>query len=461
MKANTSHSPVPLIHGTDFTPNAAAAGMVAALLARQRGTGLRVLHALESDRLSMVPVATINAIRRSVQARLDEEVERLAATGAAVTGELLEGAPDEVLIKEAAQPGAGWIVVSSLGRRAPGSLLIGTVSGRVAQSAPGPTLVVRDEKPFARWLRDGDPLRVFCAYDFTTTGDGALEMARQLSLLGPCEVVVAHVNWPPEGKRRLGTQGEVRLDANPAEVQITLERDLHRKARAALGESGWRGLVAPSWGQPGFRLAELAIAERADLVVVGTRQRRGVERLGESSTSRSLLKYAPMSVLVVPAPHHPAQKITSAIRHVLVPVDLSEESAEAITHALALLRGGGKISVLQVTSPGQSLAGKKKLASILGKDSDAAENRARLDQWLTRHLPNESLLGGLLIEPELVASASTPEAIAQAAERLGVDAICMTSHGRSGWKAAVLGSVTQAVISISRRPVYVVPLPRR
>ncbi|WP_269744534.1 universal stress protein [Stigmatella aurantiaca] len=49
--------------------------------------------------------------------------------------------------------------------------------------------------------------------------------------------------------------------------------------------------------------------------------------------------------------------------------------------------------------------------------------------------------------------------IAQAAERHGADLICMGTHGRTGLARAVMGSVAQAVMARSDRPVLMVRNP--
>jgi len=45
--------------------------------------------------------------------------------------------------------------------------------------------------------------------------------------------------------------------------------------------------------------------------------------------------------------------------------------------------------------------------------------------------------------------------LAQAAERLDADLVCMGSHGRGGLGRALLGSVAQQMLAHSRRPVLV------
>jgi nucleotide-binding universal stress UspA family protein len=52
-------------------------------------------------------------------------------------------------------------------------------------------------------------------------------------------------------------------------------------------------------------------------------------------------------------------------------------------------------------------------------------------------------------------SGDTSDAIVQMAEKLDVNVIVMATHGRSGLSRAVMGSVAEAVIRKSRRPVLV------
>ncbi|HXU83781.1 MAG TPA: universal stress protein, partial [Polyangia bacterium] len=58
--------------------------------------------------------------------------------------------------------------------------------------------------------------------------------------------------------------------------------------------------------------------------------------------------------------------------------------------------------------------------------------------------------------PSVIEGLRAPEAIVQAAERLGVDLIVMASHGRSGLKRALLGSVAEEVARRSPKPVLIV-----
>ena len=53
------------------------------------------------------------------------------------------------------------------------------------------------------------------------------------------------------------------------------------------------------------------------------------------------------------------------------------------------------------------------------------------------------------------------EALVQAAERLRADALVLGSHGKGAAVTSLLGSVSQAVVRASPRPVLVIPPPGR
>jgi hypothetical protein len=73
-----------------------------------------------------------------------------------------------------------------------------------------------------------------------------------------------------------------------------------RHVRELLGTSHVRIRFEYGWGHSDAHLIELAVEERADLVVVGTHSRHGWRRFGHHSVSRGVLRYAPLNVACVP-----------------------------------------------------------------------------------------------------------------------------------------------------------------
>lgn len=64
---------------------------------------------------------------------------------------------------------------------------------------------------------------------------------------------------------------------------------------------------------------------------------------------------------------------------------------------------------------------------------------------------------GLKFSGTTVFSDATAQEIVAAAGQTGCDLIFMGSHGRSGWRKLLLGSVTSKVLSLSATPVLVHP----
>ena len=349
MKPNES---TPIICGTDFSENARQAANVAATLATRLSAPLVLVHATGLLIQGSTPEA-YDAVSASFRERLHEEAERLRGLGATVEETLSAGAPDEVLVQLAQQRQARLLVVSSLGLRAPTRWLLGSVAERTAESSPVPTLVVRDAAPFEAWARGERPLNVFVGVDFTANSDAALRWISELRQIGPCEVVAAYADWPPEETARLGVSGSFGLLENPPGMQRVLEQDMQEKVARLLGEEHVRIVVQGGWGRVDAQLVGLATEAQADLIVVGTHQWHGLSRLRHGSVSRGILHHAPMSVACVPtlAAAPIAGPRIRECRRVLAAADLGASHGFAAPYAYSIVNPGGTVRLVHVVEP--------------------------------------------------------------------------------------------------------------
>lgn len=234
---------------------------------------------------------------------LHKEAERLRATGAEVEEELLSGMPDVEIATRAKQPGTYLVVVSSHGHSAPLRWILGSIAEKIAETSPIPTLVVRDAAPFETWLAGERPLKIFVGTDFTPNSDAALDWISKLREVAPCEVIAAYVAW---------TEAPVALEYPiPPELihtfpddedEAQVRRRLEEKVNAALGEGSAQIDVVAGSGRVDARLVELAAEAHADLIVVGSHQWHGLDRLWHHSVSRGILHHARMNVACVPTP---------------------------------------------------------------------------------------------------------------------------------------------------------------
>jgi len=143
--------------------------------------------------------------------------------------------------------------------------------------------------------------------------------------------------------------------------------------------------------------------------------------------------------------------------HILLTTDLSDESLRAFAPAADLAReSGAKLTLLhivqdvQVAPHGAPLAPPVSAPDV-GNLVDAARQRLN-DQ--------KALLGsGVDVDCEVSASPDIAERVASFAQEHGCDLIALSTHGRSGFRRFVLGSVAEAILRHAHVPVLCFPRP--
>jgi nucleotide-binding universal stress UspA family protein len=300
----------PIVCGTDFSATATEAINIAAAMARKLTSRLVLVHADQFYRSLASDSTMIEAVISKKRDDLTSEAQRLRDLGTEVEEKsLLGSAPDE-LVAVAAKSKARLIVVGAIGHGLTRRLLLGSVAERTAEASPVPTLVVRPKSTLAPWIEGKHVLKILVGYDFSAASDAALGWVKELGKIGKLETTVLYTNWPPDEARRLGYEGPLPFEANPKEIQKSLERDLKERVARFLSKQKVAAIVGPGWGTPEGYLFEMASRQKVDLIVVGTHQRRGFGRVLLGSVSRAILHHAKMSVAVVPPAKTATQGMT-------------------------------------------------------------------------------------------------------------------------------------------------------
>ena len=169
---------------------------------------------------------------------------------------------------------------------------------------------------------------------------------------------------------------------------------------------------------------------KPDLIIMGRYGRTGLERLLVGSVTARVIGHSPYNILVVP------MGATIAFDRILVASDGSPYSQAAFQEALALARGGESklFGVSVATEEGEIPRAEEIIHQML-----AAANKA-----------------GLPFQALMPQGQPADDGIVQAAIKHEVDLIVMGSHGRTGLKRLLIGSVTERVIGQSPCPVLVV-----
>src|SRR4029453_8880325 len=142
------------------------------------------------------------------------------------------------------------------------------------------------------------------------------------------------------------------------------------------------------------------------------------------------------------------------IRKILVPVDFSDCSLAGLTYAVRFAKEvGARIIVLHVADLGPVLmtTGCGDHDSVT--DMEAA--RPRCSDQMQAFLKRVDF-GGVPVDTSAVAG-YCPAAIYEAAVKEGADLIIISTHGRTGLRRALIGSVAEGTVRHTVCPVLVVP----
>lgn len=141
-------------------------------------------------------------------------------------------------------------------------------------------------------------------------------------------------------------------------------------------------------------------------------------------------------------------------QHILVPVDGSDIALNVVKHAVALAKAfDSKVTVTQVMSLDPYIASEY----LAGSQTNLLIERAR--DFIKENLKNaqaQFLSEGIEVETKILEGESIHRTIIKAIEELNVDLVVMSSHGRSGFKKLLMGSVAQSLITEVNIPVLVI-----
>lgn len=141
-------------------------------------------------------------------------------------------------------------------------------------------------------------------------------------------------------------------------------------------------------------------------------------------------------------------------QNILVPVDGSEISLNVVKHAVELSKAfNSKITVVQVMTLDPYIAAEYLSAGQSNQMIDRAKNfiRGNLE---TAKAQFEA--AGVVVETQMLEGESIHRTLLKAVDDLSIDLVVISSHGRSGIKKLLMGSVAQSLITQVDVPIFVV-----
>ncbi|MDF1562611.1 MAG: universal stress protein [Deltaproteobacteria bacterium] len=443
-----------ILCGIDFSETAGAALEVAVDLCRRAKGELLLAHVYNPPvpTQAVLEASTAIELNRTLRRGIEETLENLALPlreeGLPVSTQAIDGTIPLGMVTLAEDHEADLIVVGSRGGRTTEHFPLGSVADRLVERADRPVLVVRGKHDgFANWARGERNLRVLCGVDLTQASGAAMRWLHTLRTLGPCDITLLHLYWPPVEYARLGLRGRRTFtDADP-EVAEIVAREIERRLGELPGEGSVKVHVTPSIGSVSYPLSHWSERQQADLVVIGHHHRGFLSRLWSGSVAHRLLARSEVPVACICEP-----QVGQALEHmpryskVIAALDVDDAASRVLAHAIAMTEPCGEVEVCHVV-PGPIRAPEQ---SVL--DDDA---RDLLRERFEALIPADAEELVQEVRLEVIEGGEPGREIVALAERLGADALVIGAHSRPG-RRSLVGSVAEWVLRHSERPVMVV-----
>ncbi len=194
-------------------------------------------------------------------------------------------------------------------------------------------------------------------------------------------------------------------------------------------------------GQPFEAIVDTADAENADMIVLGGMSGSRLERSVLGATAVRVIGYARRDVLVVP------ENTSVSFSEILLATDGSRYSVRAAQRAVDLARAyGGKLHAVSVIDvPSDYHLWEKAM------DDFTVRARTALDD-----VAEQATSAGVEVATHVLMG-DAADSIVLKAEEIGAGLVVLGSHGRTGLRRLMLGSVAAGVLRKDRFPVLVVP----
>lgn len=293
--------------------------------------------------------------------------------------------------------------------------------------------------------------RILCPVDFSECSRHALEQAVALGRECRAPVIALHAFAVAPVTDRIIVGAPIVLE--PAHGSSELREELTTELRHFVDGVETGGAVVQleiAEGDPIDAVVRASQARRADLIVMGTHGRSGMDRLMLGSVAESVLRKAVCPVLTVPRRAETAASL--AFARILCAVDFSQASLRALQYASELAPAiGAELCALHVveliTGNGDGL--REEIADA-ATDYREAFRQAALERLETA-VP--AALGDDRNVRQMVTIGRPHREIVRIAEQEHFDLIVMGVEARNTADLLLFGSTTQHVLRRASCPV--------
>jgi len=215
--------------------------------------------------------------------------------------------------------------------------------------------------------------------------------------------------------------------------------------------------IAIAAGDPAEQILQMALDRGADMIVIASHGRGALGRWTFGSVADRLARSSTVPVLIVrPKDADPEHAVIPEIARILLPTDGSALSETATTEAALLAqRLGRPVVLVRAIFPEAELAPTAGFDAVYAPEvyADLAKSLEQEAKTGLDRVADQLREQGVTVEISLL-SGPAAQTIGEAARP--DDLIVMTSHGRSGFRRWLIGSVAEKLVRTAPCPVVLV-----
>ncbi|RMF59560.1 MAG: universal stress protein [Calditrichaeota bacterium] len=294
------------------------------------------------------------------------------------------------------------------------------------------------------------PHKILVPTDFSRDANRALYYAEFLSAPYESEIILLHVislfEHDPNNPEHTFPNAEEVYQTLEAAAASQLERLHHDHRHLRLRKETVRGI------SPAEEILNFAAREGVDLIVMGTHGRSGLSHFLLGSVAEKVIRHMQCPVITIRYTHGNGS-LPSRLKRVVVPLDFSAYSRQALNHAVALAQQhGAALALLHVIEervhPAYYVTGDVSLFKLL---PDLRERSIdAMKEFVEKEIPSG-------VEHTFhVREGKAHQEIVNFAEEQDADLIAIATHGLSGLDYLLLGSTTEKVVRKAKTPVLAV-----
>ena len=236
-------------------------------------------------------------------------------------------------------------------------------------------------------------------------------------------------------------------------------KDYLEKVGFSLKEKGIAEQSDVKCGTAADEIIEYASKDEISLIVLATHGHSGVTRWALGSVADKVIRGTEKPVVLIRAKErYPAAIEQEILKSILVPLDGSRESEAVIPHVEWLASGlGAEVVLFHALAGGYHTITAKGYEYVIYPEQQIASDKAFAEDYLTR--VGKQLKDKGLTPTVEVRTGNAAEEIIKFVGEVHADMVAMSTHGRSGVRRWVFGSVADKVLREGDKPLLLVRAP--